>query len=140
MMKPFKNQKGLTLVELLGGLTLACILGVAVFATLINSLNLFERETNRIDVRGQANIIANQLTTFYQENGGFTVEPLGEGVKIISGEEAREYTLPGHQITVTVKPPIETGQFTKREIIIKITGDNEPFELITVVSRLREET
>ena len=135
----WKNQKGVTLVELLGALTLVFIVALGIFFVLTHHLNLFQREVNRIDVRGQANIMANQLTTFYQENGYFEIETIKNGVRVKSGSATREYFLPGHVITIETELPITTQQFNKMEVTITITGGDERFILETVVSRLKEE-
>lgn len=155
-MKSVKNQKGLTLIELLGALTLAFILGASAFTILNNSLNFFQRETSRIDVRSQANIIATQLTTFYQQHMGFTIDNNGTGVKItdLEGTESREFSLPGQDISVYSQIRTQNGWETVEElrweadaraeeefvkILIRINeleSSSDPFELETIVSRL----
>ena len=126
----------MTLIELLGALTLVFILGIGAFSTLNQSFSLFRQETNRIDVRGQANIIVNQLTTFYQKNGEFTIIPHGDGIRVESGDESREYSIPNHQIEVEYTEHAPSNGFVKMEITIIISGGRVPFELTTVVSRL----
>jgi len=138
LMKPWSNQKGLTLVELLGALALVFVLTTGIFAVLINSLNYYQEESDQIDVRTKANTIANQLTTFYQENGGFEIEHMDGEVTIRSGEETRTYAISGHRIEIHQHLPVELGLFLVKEFTIIISGDDNPFILETVVSRLKE--
>jgi len=139
-MKQWKNQSGLTLIELLGALTLTFIVGIGIFSTLTHSLDLFDRESTRIDVRGQANIIANQLTTFYQENNDFRIENHEGSVTITSGLEERTFSLINHQIEVSAKADEVQNGFVRRAVEITISGEGESFTLNTMVSRLWEES
>lgn len=143
MMKLWRNQKGLTLVELLGALTLVLLISGLIFAALSNSMQFFRAESNRIDIREQVNTIANQLTTFYQKNTDFTITQDGDGVVVKSvtkegNVETREYAIPNHKITITYTDS-ETTLYNKRSITISVTGEEE-FSLDTVVSRIREGT
>ncbi len=134
-----RNQNGFTLVEMLGALTILFIVGGIVFAVLNNGLQFFRIESTRINVGQEANIIANQLTTFYQEHGDFEVVHQSDGsLMIASGEEIRVYSIPGHIITVDFTES-QTNRFNKRNITIQVTGEQE-FTLNTVVSRLRDES
>jgi|GEM_PF-3492715 len=143
------NQRGITLVELLGALTLVFLIGTGIFMTLTHSFNLFQREADRIDVRAQANTIINQLTTFYQENDELHIENRDGKTIITSGDDRREFYLPSHQIRVEPEGAIQmthegaansTNQFISEDftIIIENTEGEELFKLTTTVSRLKE--
>lgn len=143
------NQRGLTLVELLGAITLVFLIGTGIFMTLTQSFNLFQREAERIDFRAQANIIINQLTTFYQENDELYIENRDGGTIITSGSHRREFYLPSHQIRVEPEGAIQmthdgaensTHPFISEEFTIKIenTEGEELFKVTTTVSRLKE--
>ncbi len=131
-----RNQQGFTLVELLATFTILFVVLGLLFAVLNNSLQFFRKESERIDVRQEVNIIANQITTFYKENGDVTLTNNADGsVTITSSAETREYAIPNHEIRITCTPTRKAGNYELIDITIIISGE-ESFTLNTTVSRI----
>lgn len=150
-MRNYLNEKGLSLIELLATLSMMTIVGALVFGVLINSLHIFNHESDNSDVRQEANLISSQLTTFYKVNGNFSASTDSDGIlsvtstkteEGVSSEESREYKLPDYRIEVMSTPDEVEGSYvhTDIEIIISEIKDNtNVFKLKSTISRLNEE-
>lgn len=152
MTKRVLNQKGLSLIELLATLSLLTIVGVLVFGVLINSLHIFEKQSDESDIRQEANLISNQLTTFYKINGNYKTNTNSDGVIEISSEksdgtiEVREFSIPNYRIDVSPTDSTEgeqdKGSYSSRDISITISEIEDlsnKFTLNTNISRIKED-
>lgn len=145
-MKKYLNEKGISLMELLATLTLLSLVGVLVFGVLINSLNIFNHESDSSDVRQEANLISNQLTTFYKVYGNFEIEKNGDGVIIYApdksnSKESREYDISDYIIDVVSSEGESNDEHTSKDIkiIISEKGNlSNKFELNSNISRIKE--
>lgn len=150
-MKKSLNQKGLSLIEVLATLTLLSIVGGLVFGVLINSMNIFEHQSNNNDVKQEANLINNQLITFYKVHGSFEIVETGDSIEVYAPDVAnkkavREFELNKYKISVTPQKSllneVESGIYTTIDIQIKIIEkDNlsNVFELNSTISRMKED-
>lgn len=152
-MRKYLNEKGLSLIELLATLSMMTIVGALVFGVLINSLHIFNRESDNSDVRQEANLISSQLTTFYKINGNFSAITDSDGMLSVtstktedgvSSEESREYRLQDYNIEVKSGPDVDVveGSYVHTDIEIIISekkDDPNVFKLKSTISRLNEE-
>lgn len=63
-----KNDKGITLVELLAALAIIGIISVAIMSVFSNGLNSSERTASRQQLQQEANLIVEQIRASYLEN------------------------------------------------------------------------
>lgn len=63
-----KNEKGITLVELLGVLAITGIIVVAIMSVFSTGANSSERTTSRQQLQQEANLIVEQIRSSYLEN------------------------------------------------------------------------
>lgn len=141
-MRKLLNSKGITLIEVLATLTLMTIVGGLICGILINSLNIFNHESDKSDIRQEANIIINQLTTFYKINGNFEVIHNSDGSINISSDkedgtkESRDYGIPSYEIKVDSFIGDSSENYESKDVEIIITEKNDPNNIFTLESNI----
>ncbi|MBB6455052.1 competence protein ComGC [Salirhabdus euzebyi] len=70
----FRNQKGITLAELLGTIVLISIVSALLMGIIISSMKNYESVESSNHIRNQANQIMFQLTTIHQNNLEYTLQ------------------------------------------------------------------
>lgn len=145
-MRSYINQKGLSLIEVLATLALLSIVSGLVFGVLINSLDIFEHESESNDVKQEANLVSNQLTTFYKMNGNYSAITDVNGVLNISTvkndttTEIRKFKIPDY--VIDVEPDNSTdgesskGSYTSIDIKISIYEIDNPENSFTLNSNI----
>lgn len=145
-MKKILNNKGLSLIEVLATLTLLSIIGGLVFGVLLNSMHIFKHESDSNDIKQEANLISNQLTTFYKIYGDFEVVEDGDSILVYApnkddSKEVRDFSIPEYKITVLTSDNNSGSTYNTRKIEIKIIENKDKsneFVLNSSISRIKE--
>ncbi|WP_394119703.1 PilW family protein [Planococcus donghaensis] len=150
-----KNEKGITLVELLAVLTITGIIVVTIMSVFSTGANSSERTASRQQLQQEANLIVEQIRASYLENekselipDTFLVEVEGDKLKINRGEnEVKKVLSEGYQyhlgenteiMSVTLKRTVASDFYL--EICEKNSSnkceDSRSFEVKTSFSKL----
>lgn len=154
-MKQYLNEKGLSLIEVLATLTMLTIVGALVFGVLINSLQITNHESEQNNIRKEANLINNQLITFYKANNEFSTETDKGKLTVTSASTKKEFSLKGYSIYVndptrsnigtyvdSTSDNLKSGNYISRDIIIEIVNNddiNDIFTLNSTITRVKED-
>ena len=156
-MRNLKNEKGITLIELLAALVLFGIIAVLIWSFFFRAINFNDREVTKNQLQQEANLIVNtiqQLHTKYTITE-FTPTPsslfikgkknVGEG-KITYAEETFKKEQIVYGVTVRIiKPSGKTFQdsfenpITEFELSLNLTSKQDPnvkYQTKTIFSKL----
>ncbi|PEJ49354.1 hypothetical protein CN692_23195 [Bacillus sp. AFS002410] len=134
--KLIKNERGITLVELLAAILLFFTFIGIIYAVLIQSTDLFHSESGQIQLQQKANTIEAQLDRYYRKNGAFSVTQTADSVVISSNGEQRKYSIPGYSIQITSTDKNNTT-YQSKVVTITLRGANT-YKYTTTLSRLNE--
>ncbi|MRG87489.1 prepilin-type N-terminal cleavage/methylation domain-containing protein [Salinibacillus xinjiangensis] len=106
-MKTFKNEKGLTLVELLATIAILSIVSGIIMSIIISSMNNTNSIKTSNDMKNKANMIMLELTNFHQTSKTYTFHQTGQDSFTITDHEGNQSTIemPNYQYTITVLEP-----------------------------------
>lgn len=71
--KIYKNQMGLTIIELLAAITIGTIVLIIAFSTLNMALNFYKNNMVKSNLEQEENIIVSTMTTLFQQNDKYTI-------------------------------------------------------------------
>lgn len=159
-MRIFKNEKGITLIELLAALVLFGIITVLIWSFFFQALNFNDREVTKNQLQQEANIIVNTIqqlhtkytiTEFTSTSSSLYVKGkkmIGEG-EITYTEETFKKEQIVYGITVrTIKPSDKTfrdsfdNPVTEFELSITLSSKQDPnvkYVTKTIFSKLAAE-
>lgn len=107
-----KNNRGLTLLELLAAIAISSIVITLVVSVLISSFTSYQKTQVHVDLRQEANLIQTLLTEVHQKNAVYTILYNEDNILTIN-----DYQINREDIDVTLKVGID-GFHNLTEIII----------------------
>lgn len=156
MNNKFFKQDGLTLVELLGTISVMFIVGSLIFTILINGINYSNTSQSNVSLQQEGNLIITKLTAYHESTRQYEIKvenpstisltPYDNNVppvkldakKEIISDSRFEYTLCYKDGTCNGTMPVLTTNKTL-SITLTIKNKKEPpqtFKISTVLSRL----
>ncbi|MET3697376.1 prepilin-type N-terminal cleavage/methylation domain-containing protein [Bacillus oleivorans] len=132
-----KNEKGLTLIELLGAIAIFGIVITVIFSFFSFGANGYQKGEMMVRLQNEANRIMTALTVAYYSEGNFTVESGDE-----NGDGRADITLNGAVISDTtllysLSPEEITSNDEPVELVLTVTDLMNPAEAITLKTYLR---
>lgn len=135
-----KNERGLTLIELLLSLSIATIVGILIWNVFFQGFNYSNKAMTKNQMQQEANIIISSLTKYHRTVDSYEIS--SSNCKIsISGNSIEIYEHPQlcfkTSRTGTIQPKVEDVLLT-----INVSDKNAPendVEIGTVLSRLKSE-
>ena len=132
-----KNEKGLTLIELLGALVIFGIVITVIFSFFSFGSNAFQKDKAMVQLQNEANRIMTALTVAYYSEGTFTVE-----LKDDNGDGRADIVLNGAIISesdlqYSVTPETIATNLEPVELELTVSDLQNPNEAITLKTYLR---
>ena len=142
-----KNEKGITLVELLAALAIMGIIVVAIMSVFSTGVNSSDRNASRQQLQQEANLIVEQIRTTYLENEKsdliaeeFKVKIEGDELLVTSLEDENEKTLSnGYQYKLaksTGTLEVFLDRTKTSHFYLEICSNDQCFEVQTSFSKL----
>lgn len=138
-----KNERGLTVIEVLATLTILSIIGVVIWNAFFQGYNYSQTAVSKNSMQQEANLIITSLTRIHQTSTEYTISNPNKTIEVNSSNghtikfenSQMEYTidLKGH--LTTVKPT--TVEADKRiDITITINDKNDASNQVVVEATL----
>ncbi|MBT2569228.1 type II secretion system protein [Planococcus sp. ISL-110] len=142
-----KNEKGITLVELLAVLAITGIIVVVIMSVFSTGANSSERTASRQQLQQEANLIVEQIRASYLENEKsdlvaeqFKVKVVGDELKITSIDNVEKKTIStGYQYKLAETAGIIEITLDRTEpsrFYLEICSNNQCFEVQMSFSKL----
>ncbi|WP_409297416.1 PilW family protein [Peribacillus sp. SCS-26] len=137
MNKPFFNEKGVTLIELLLTVVISAIAAVLIYSVFLTGIKLYQKIQVESGLRDNADYIATMILNEMYNSPPTYVRNLedGRGIELVRNEDK---TVEGYLIEDSVKPA-STVKISIEENDITIKRNNEePIKLLTHSTELAE--
>ena len=151
-----KNERGITLIELLAALALVFVIGSLVFSVFMSTQENYKQSELKSSAHRQVNILLTQLTNIHQNSLYYTIRPLDESTIEINfsspSGKTRSYVFDGKPFyfNLYIEKNDEMVRITDEHIVdlttrlnisLKITVSHnsprfKPIEITTNLSRL----
>lgn len=127
-----KNQKGLTLIELLATITVLSIIGLIIWGVFIQGTQYFQNAMTKNQMQQEANIILERIKNIHQTSDSYTIAPLDNRIiveykeKGVPNEKRVEFKHNNLDFSVEVFESDEEGKKLLLNNKIIIPGDKNP--------------
>ncbi|AIY05108.1 hypothetical protein Plano_1143 [Planococcus sp. PAMC 21323] len=143
-----KNNKGITLVEILGALAILGIIVVVIMSVFSNGANSSERTTSRQQLQQESNLIIEQIRSIYLKNEKknsvpteFKIKVKGSKLVYLDTNNANEKIISsGYEYTLIngdVNKEILFNRTKATPFHLKISENNQEFNVKTTFSKLK---
>lgn len=132
-----KSQQGLTLIELLGAISVSAIIIGLVSSVFIGSVTNYNKTITHSDLRQEANLIFAELTEVHHKNPEYKIEIVNGLIQVTNyqqtwtmGNPNFEYSIPA-AITIT-----KMDDYLNLDLTIRDPKQNtRPYKTSTIINR-----